>query len=144
MSAYDPNYIPEKNYVLLGVKVALVTDRQEVLLLQRSDKVSRAHGWDLPGGGVDAVEAPKDAAIREVLEETNLRVDNLQLLDTYAVHDTPDTTLILGYAAKISKQDVVLSWEHEAYQWVPLNEVATFNLPGVHQAIIQHIRQSQL
>jgi len=41
-----------------------------VLMVERSD----GHGWALPGGFVDPGESPADAAVRELAEETGLRI----------------------------------------------------------------------
>jgi 8-oxo-dGTP pyrophosphatase MutT (NUDIX family) len=49
------------------------TDRQEVLLLYRHRFITDTWGWEIPAGGVDAGEAPADAARREAVEETGWR-----------------------------------------------------------------------
>lgn len=46
------------------------TRKRELLLVQRVD----APVWVLPGGGIDDGETPEDACIREVFEETGLKV----------------------------------------------------------------------
>ena len=54
---------------------ALLVDRAGRVLLTRQPD-SRRHGgrWTLPGGGVEHGEHPEHALIREVREETGLRV----------------------------------------------------------------------
>ena len=49
--------------------------QDQKLLLCRLTAVEKSVGsWTLPGGGIDFGEAPKDAAVREVYEETGLKV----------------------------------------------------------------------
>jgi 8-oxo-dGTP diphosphatase len=57
---------------VLGVG-ALILDGGRVLLVERA-KPPLAGYWSLPGGGVETGERLEDALIREVFEETGLRV----------------------------------------------------------------------
>ena len=137
MNMYDPNYVANPVLFELGVKTVIVDGDGRVLLIQRSDKSTRPHGWDLPGGGVDRGEDPRDAAVREVGEETSLKVHTLKLLTTYLSTESPQQAVLLGYAAQADSHDVQLSWEHEAFRWVSLDELKDIELPDLHTAILQ-------
>ncbi len=56
---------------------ALIQDN--VILMVRHVEASRSY-WTLPGGGIEAGETPAEAAVREVWEETGLRVRAVRLL----------------------------------------------------------------
>ena len=43
---------------------------------------------------------------------------------------------MIGYAAHTSDSDVRLSWEHESYKWMTLEEAEQIELPEAHRAII--------
>jgi 8-oxo-dGTP pyrophosphatase MutT (NUDIX family) len=55
-------------------------DRSKVLLIKRRDIPI----WVLPGGGIDDHETPADAAVREVFEESGLRVKLIRKTGEYA------------------------------------------------------------
>jgi len=49
-----------------------------ILMVQHREQ-TRSY-WTLPGGGLEAGETPAEAAVREVWEETSLRVQSVRLL----------------------------------------------------------------
>jgi 8-oxo-dGTP pyrophosphatase MutT (NUDIX family) len=60
---------------------AVVIDDGMVLLIQRADFKT----WALPGGRVDVGESVAEAAIREVYEETGLKIELMSLVGIYAM-----------------------------------------------------------
>ncbi|MCB1082662.1 MAG: NUDIX domain-containing protein [Chlamydiia bacterium] len=57
----------EKKHLEESVSAIIFSeDRKEILLIKRRD----VPVWALPGGGIDPGEAPEEAALREVQEET--------------------------------------------------------------------------
>ncbi|RLG72927.1 MAG: NUDIX hydrolase, partial [Methanobacteriota archaeon] len=61
----------------------IITHQGKVLLIKRRNPPF-AGMWALPGGMVEYGESVEDAARREALEETGVRVDNLTLVGIYS------------------------------------------------------------
>lgn len=54
------------------------------------EQVDRTHFWQLPQGGIDPGEAPWDAALRELREETNIRsVERIGEIAEWLTYDIP-------------------------------------------------------
>jgi len=89
----------------------------EILLLRRSsnDDVEPLK-WSLPGGKVDKGENIREAAIRELFEETGIVV----VVAMYVTSVKNDDDSISSYfSVHLDKNsNVVLSEEHEDYKWV--------------------------
>jgi ADP-ribose pyrophosphatase YjhB (NUDIX family) len=64
------------------VGVGVVVWHGERLLLVRRGRPPRQGHWSLPGGAQELGETVADAARREVLEETGIEVEALELLTT--------------------------------------------------------------
>lgn len=67
--------------------VVPVTEAGNVVLVRQWRQPAGSFALELPGGGVDRDEAPKEAAGRELFEETGYRAEDLEHLAT--VHTTP-------------------------------------------------------
>lgn len=137
MKDFDPHYIPDNARFLLGVKVLVINEDGQVLLLKRSDKVTRPGGWDFPGGGVDMGESPDEAARREIKEETSLTVHKLQLVSTHLASTNGEDDLIIGYVGSVDSTVVELTaWEHDEFIWVKIDELNDEILPPEHMAVV--------
>lgn len=62
-----------------GSKVIVVDREKNILLLKRPDGI-----WDIPGGLMELGESLEEAGIREVYEETGLKIKNLNFLAIYS------------------------------------------------------------
>ena len=71
------NHMP---LVLPHSVVVLFNEKDEVLLEERSDDGY----FDFPGGSIDLKESAEEAAKRELLEETGLVADELELFKVYS------------------------------------------------------------
>ena len=84
--------------------------------------------WSLPGGRLEHGESLADAAAREVLEETGLKVKVSDLLGVYeALGDTHYVVLdYIGEAVGGTAEPTAGEDAAEA-RWVPLEEISTLD-----------------
>lgn len=72
------------------VGVMLLNRRGQVFVGQRNDRFGDA--WQMPQGGLDKGEDPRDAALRELREETGVTGDLVQIVDRtpdWLIYDLP-------------------------------------------------------
>ena len=120
----------------VSVLVLIHTEDLQVLIMERADKVGF---WQSVTGSLEAGETPRQAAIREVLEETGLHAEHYELQDwqvanTYEIYPhwryryAPNVTtnvehqfaLVLPSALPVK----LAPDEHLEYAWVDWREAA--------------------
>jgi 8-oxo-dGTP pyrophosphatase MutT (NUDIX family) len=100
-------------------------DTRRFLFLKGHDGI-----WSVPGGGVEPGERAKDAAVRELVEETGFHG---QLLVSTRAVDLHGYKL---YAGEVSREFVPeLSDEHVAYQWASTVDPPRPLHPGLDRAL---------
>lgn len=109
---------------------AIILDGDRFLILK--DKYSNF--WDLPGGHVENWESAMTGLIREVREETNLNLDNIEELFIKEMKLGDETKPVSFYIAEGYGQ-IRLSEEHTDCEWVSLSESENFNLGVFHEVL---------
>lgn len=120
-----------------AVRVIVRAD-DHVLLFEDSDPAyAEIRWWVTPGGGIDPGETPEQAAVREVEEETGLRVLEHELIGPLstrvAVHGYSDQILEQAecfYLVQVERFDVDISCHTadeqitlQSHRWWPLAEL---------------------
>jgi ADP-ribose pyrophosphatase YjhB (NUDIX family) len=76
---YDDPAAPKANSMVPSVNVVVTNDRDEILLIRRSDN----DNWAVPGGAIDLGESMAQAAIRETKEESGIDCEITGLVGIY-------------------------------------------------------------
>lgn len=95
----------------------------KVLLIERGDEPFKG-GWAFPGGFMNMDETTEQCAIRELEEETGLRVSNIQQIGAYSKvdRDPRGRTVTVAYLAIVDEPIAVTGQDDAAKaQWYPIN-----------------------
>lgn len=117
----------EYTFKLYARAVVFDASKNKVLLLKKkSDQKIGPGAWLLPGGTIEFGEDIEVALIREIEEETNLKIQSLELFVTKKMIIQNTHWLGLYYVGEISSEDDLKNMEqtkHETVQFVALREV---------------------
>lgn len=115
---------------------ALIIKDDKALVLRRSEKeIKSSHfnknePWDLPGGSVRFYENCTEGLLREIGEETSLKVKVIKPLRVFDIIKNHVHMTIFTYLCVYRSGTVVLSEEHDRYYWISLKEAEEMKLPA--------------
>lgn len=129
-----------KEYVVRdsGQRAGLVVVRGDssVLLVRQYRLLIDSLSWEIPGGKVDPGETPEAAAVRECLEETGVRCQNLKpLLRFHLGLDTLHNPTSLFYTQDFAETTTghFNPSEVTQHEWIPL--VNCIKMAFAHQIV---------
>ena len=124
-----------------AVGVAVFDDEGRLLLARHVE----AHGWVTPGGAIEPGESPREAAIRELKEETGLDGSVCELFGAYG---GPEFSIVyrdgnqvayvsILYGCRKPPGDLRVQREelHEVH-WLTEREAMALPLPGTTRKIV--------
>ncbi|MEX0284260.1 MAG: RNA pyrophosphohydrolase [Paracoccaceae bacterium] len=129
------------------VGVMLINRDGLVFVGQRNDQNTAA--WQMPQGGVDRGEAPRDAALRELCEETGVTADLAEVIaetENWLPYDLPHDLVPRIWKGRYRGQEqkwflmrfngtddqVNIQTEHPeftAWRWQPVDQLVEFIVP---------------
>ena len=98
-------------------------NKPKVLLIQRGNEPFKGQ-WAFPGGFMNMDETTEQCAVRELEEETGLKVSNIQQIGAYSKvdRDPRGRTVTVAYLALIEKPEAVKGLDDAAKaQWFPIS-----------------------
>jgi len=124
------------------VAAAVLVQRAGAVLLTRRIFHPNKGDWTLPAGFVDAREDPKNAAIRECLEETGLLVKIIQLRDVIGgrEHDR-GADMVIVYDAEIVGGELKAGDDADEVAFFPLNQLPSLAFQATRQVIESLIKK---
>lgn len=127
--------------IRLGCSAAILNNEGKILLTRRLDNGQ----WCLPSGGMEAGESPSEAVIREVFEETGLRVRVRRLVGVYSdpnqlviyVDGTKVQIVAIHFETEITGGTLGLSNETSGFGYFSLKEMEGMEMLGHHKKRIE-------
>jgi 8-oxo-dGTP pyrophosphatase MutT (NUDIX family) len=139
MQVFQGDRIGKGAVIAVGSAAVIFEDarREKILLTRRSDN----RRWCLPGGQMESGESAAETCVREVFEETGLRVEVVKLIGIYTSpdfviqhHDGPRKQLVaMCFEAKVVGGTLGLSNETTEFGWFTPAEIKTMDLIEVHR-----------
>lgn len=115
----------------------------KILIVKRSDDDDAFPGlWEFPSGKKEPMEWVEDSVVREVREETGLKVKVINIIFTFNfTMEKPDkvvdaTQLVFLVEAE-EDSEVNLSEEHSEFKWIGPDEVDNYNISNETKTAIK-------
>jgi len=118
----------EENAVTVKLIAHTMIEKDGKYLLIKRSKIKRGlpnvypSYWDIPGGSVEENELPREAALREAMEEVNqkIRIDKIIHEDSQFDFSKETVFTRLVYTGRIMEQhDIILDpEEHTDFVWI--------------------------
>lgn len=121
-SAHSSRSLLRGQHVVAAAGLVLRPFGQElrVLALRRAAKNRAGPGlWETVAGRVEHGESPRDAVVREIVEESSLVVEvEARPFASYAATRRGLPMIVIAYRARHRSGEVVVSDEHDAAEWL--------------------------
>jgi mutator protein MutT len=131
---------------IVGVGAVIICNGK-ILLEKRKNEPGKGK-WSLPGGKVELGESVKQTVIREVKEETGLKVEKPEHIDVVdnIIRDESGRVkyhfVIIDYFMKLKGGTLKAASDAEELKWVPLSDVEKYDLTKTFREFFQRNRES--
>lgn len=142
----EPSAVPPFAHTMVGVGALVINEKNEILVVSEKNALIK-ESWKLPGGYLEMNENLVDAAIREVVEETNIKTHFDSVISLRHAHGAAFSCSDLYIVMKlIPETEEITKCDREIAKCVWMNLDEYMNHPNVHQtnrSFVQHYLELQ-
>ncbi len=125
----------------IHVAVGVIFRAGKVLIARRPDHLHQGGLLEFPGGKVESGETVQQALVREILEETGLRIAPDSLEPVIEVrHDYGDKRVFLDVWETSSAEGDPEGLEGQAIRWLDPGQLSDADFPAANRPIIRALR----
>ena len=124
----------------MTIAIALILHPTDgtVLIAQRKDDAPQGGLWEFPGGKCLSGESPEACAVRETLEETDLKVRILEVWPTIT-YDYPDRIVVLHPFLCRAETADAQPIESKRVAWVPFAALRNYAFPDANAPLLARL-----
>lgn len=138
---------PEYFQPLCEVAACYVEVNGKILILERSYTESEGKTWGVPGGKIEPGETPLQGAIRELFEETNIKILPSQFQEIGKLYITKPKGSYIYHMFHVGVREmplVSLNSEHISYLWIAIDNIDQLPLiGGAKEALLYYERMKR-
>ncbi len=139
---YDDPRAPQANSLVVAVAAVVSNESAQVLMIERTDNGL----WAVPGGAQDIGETTREAVVREVHEETGIKVEVTDIVGIYSnprhviAYDDGEVRqeFSIVFHARALDGELRTSSESHRVHWVPREEIEHLSIDRSMRLRIQH------
>lgn len=109
-----------------GVATKGIVKNQEgkyLILIKSSLEEINPNTYDLPGGRMSFGEKPEEAIVREVSEETGLKVEPIKVFEVWTFTKEDFQLVGINFLCNLISGELKLSEEHDKSEWLSYEEI---------------------
>ena len=132
---------------IVGVGAVIVEDRQALVVKRGSEPLKGQ--WSIPGGVVELGETLREAAAREALEETGLRVEAGEVLEVFdSIYRDPEGQcqyhyVLIDFLCRRVAGELRAASDVTEARWVTLHEVGELQMTQSAERVIRKALNQQ-
>lgn len=139
--------IPIKSNTTIPIEMVtgILIHQGKIFIQKRLQDDIWANLWEFPGGRLKPGESPEEALRREYLEETELRIGNLEkIMKVKHSYTRYRVTLHCFYCTLLNGHATPVLHAAQEYRWISPRDLKNFAVPAGHRKLIASIQDELL